>query len=343
MDRNKYGLSRNQGQKIIQNLIREVNFVCPARDANGQCDSIILTWHHFDPVFSECHEHNPEGIIALCPNHHCKADKGEYSKSEMREWKKNPNIKDISEIKTKVSFLDRKDLHINIANSFLKENRANIKCGESFIKIKKGENGIILFNLKITDINGKPIFYLRNNVFNPATKEEVIQVWPKKLKIRIKGEKTDLKIIGIRVYENNYEKKLKEQSLGFVRRFIKQFEEFEKSEGRKKLKGENYKRMLKRLPPDYSKDIKRVMAENYRRKEREFKQKVLLDPNEQFEILKNYICPDSLLIFLKGKIYFKDGHADLDNAFKASDGSAIIKDILCVPDIEIGKNFVGSR
>lgn len=341
MSKNKYGLSRNLGQKFIQYLIREVNFVCPARDVNGQCDSIFLTLHHFDPIFSECHEHNPKGIIALCPTHHDKAGAGEYSKAELREWKRNPNIKDISEIKTKVSFLDRKDLHVNVANSFLKENRANIICGESFIKIKKDENGIILFNLRITDINGKPIFYLRNNVFNPATKEEIIQIWSRKLKIRIKGQKTDLQIYGISIDENNYEKILEEQSLDYATRVIEEFEKGERK--RRKLKGEIYKGIIKRAPAEYLKEIKRTLAQNWRKTNREMRKRIYPDPDKVLKELKSHICPSSLLIFIKGKIYFKDGYADIDNAFKAQDGSTIIKGPLCDPDIEIGKNFVGSR
>ena len=341
MSRNKYGLSRSPGQRIIQNLIKEINYVCPARDANSPCDSIILTWHHFDPLFPECRKHNPEGMIALCPTHHYKADRREYSKSDLREWKKNPTIKDISEIKTKVSFLDRRDLHVNIANSFLKENRANIICGESFIKIKKDKNGIILFNLKITDINGKPIFYLRNNVFNPPTKEGVIQIWSRKLKIRIKGQKTDLQIYGMRIDENNYEEKLEEQSLDYAKRVIEEFEESERR--RKKLKGEIYKGIIKGAPAEYLKEIKRTLAQNWRKTNREMRKRIYPDPDKVLKELKSHICPDSLLIFIKGKIYFKDGYANIDNAFKAQDGSTIIKGPLCNPDIEIGKNYVGSR
>jgi len=49
------------------------------------------------------------------------------------------------------------------------------------------------------------------------------------------------------------------------------------------------------------------------------------------------------LISIKGKIFFRNGFADLNEGFKAPDNSAIYFGLFSDPDIEIGENFVGSR
>lgn len=52
-------------------------------------------WHHFDPPWSIKQHHNPEGMIALCPNHHKEADSDEFSKNQLRELKTNPNPREL--------------------------------------------------------------------------------------------------------------------------------------------------------------------------------------------------------------------------------------------------------
>lgn len=82
-NRNKYGLTRDIGDDKKDKLRKEVNSVCPARDINVPCFSLFLTYHHFDPPFKNCREHNPNGIIALCATHAGRADAGDYSVEEL--------------------------------------------------------------------------------------------------------------------------------------------------------------------------------------------------------------------------------------------------------------------
>ncbi len=305
--RNKYSLSRRIDPEIMQKLRTEVNYVCPARDEDGSCNDIFLTWHHFDPPFREWKKHEPKGMIALCNKHHARADADEYSLSQLKEWKKNPNISNVSEIKTKVSFLQRNDLHINIANTFLAGNYANIICQSSYIRVQVDENGLALFNVQVTDSDGKEIFYLRDNVFNPTDNAREIEAKPRSLHINVKGKSTNFQIYGKRITEENYEETLREEATQYSRRIHKILEGFAK--------------VNKYVNPE----------------------KMSPDVDDVVEKLKAAIKPDNLLIFLKGKIYFKGGYADLDNAFQSSDGSAIIAGLFARPDVEIGSNFVAAK
>ncbi len=88
-------VSRTPPKKIIEKLLKEVNFGCPIPG----CGSPFLTIHHFDPPWSQKHSHNPDGMIALCPEHHNMADIGIYTKEQLRYFKKHPYVQDKLKVK----------------------------------------------------------------------------------------------------------------------------------------------------------------------------------------------------------------------------------------------------
>lgn len=358
---NKYGLTQDIGNDNRGKLRKEVNYVCPARDVKGPCSSLLLTWHHFDPAFKDCREHNPEGIIALCQAHANRADADEYSIKKLKYWKNNPNVTDITQIRENVLFLHEDDLKVNLFNTFLKENRANIKCGNSYINIRKDENGLILFNMKIKDIGNQDLFYMRDNVFQPATQDIVIENKPKSINLKIKGEITEVNIFGGRIKAINYDATLKE----IVRKYV--------SNRKKALKKNKVQKEPQALPIEqitksiiHDKELglfKDVNTENEikekalqlrdlnlqctKNQTKLFEEKMERDfvgnEKEHFEELKSRIHPDDLLIYIKGKISLNNDFVDLNEGFKALDNSAIYFGLFSDPDIEIGENFVGSR
>lgn len=86
-------MNRTPPKKIIQTLRKEVFFGCPIEN----CGSPYLEWHHFDPPWKEKSHHNVDGMIALCSEHHKKADAGAYTKEQLRKYKRsNKTSKNIS-------------------------------------------------------------------------------------------------------------------------------------------------------------------------------------------------------------------------------------------------------
>lgn len=63
-------LSRSIPKSVKQRLRQEVGFGCPAKD----CGNPYLEYHHFDPPWSVEKHHDPERMIALCSEHHGKAN-----------------------------------------------------------------------------------------------------------------------------------------------------------------------------------------------------------------------------------------------------------------------------
>ncbi len=72
--------------KRVKEILREeVGFGCPVRD----CGNPYLEYHHFDPpVYIKPHN-DPQGMIALCAQHHKKADGNAYTIEQLHEFKKN--------------------------------------------------------------------------------------------------------------------------------------------------------------------------------------------------------------------------------------------------------------
>ncbi len=83
-------MNRTPPVAVRRHLRKEVGFGCPVDD----CGNPYLTWHHFDPPWHERKHHNPEGMVALCQEHHSKADAGAYTPDQLRDFKrvKSPQV-----------------------------------------------------------------------------------------------------------------------------------------------------------------------------------------------------------------------------------------------------------
>lgn len=77
-------MNRTPPKPIRRALRREVGFGCPIPD----CGSPYLTWHHFDPPWSKHQHHNQAGMIAMCEEHHRKADQRTWTPGQLRELKR---------------------------------------------------------------------------------------------------------------------------------------------------------------------------------------------------------------------------------------------------------------
>jgi hypothetical protein len=86
--------SRDPGAAIKRMLREEVNFGCPVRTSDGGCGSPLLVFHHFDPPWRGNYVHNPEGMIALCLEHHAQADALFWTKQQLRDFKRTPFVDD---------------------------------------------------------------------------------------------------------------------------------------------------------------------------------------------------------------------------------------------------------
>ena len=78
-------MSRTPPSEVTRLLRAEVGFGCPVPG----CGNPYLEWHHFEPPYAQYAHHRPEGMIALCAEHHKKADAGAYTTVQLRKFKSN--------------------------------------------------------------------------------------------------------------------------------------------------------------------------------------------------------------------------------------------------------------
>lgn len=72
-------------KKIKEILREEVGFGCPVKD----CGNPYLEYHHFDPPIHIKPHNDPKGMIALCAQHHKKADGNTYTVEQLHDFKMN--------------------------------------------------------------------------------------------------------------------------------------------------------------------------------------------------------------------------------------------------------------
>jgi hypothetical protein len=76
-------MDRKPPVAVRRALRQEVGFGCPVPG----CGSPYLTWHHFDPPWSEQEHHDPQGMIAICRDHHPEADQGAFTREDLHAFK----------------------------------------------------------------------------------------------------------------------------------------------------------------------------------------------------------------------------------------------------------------
>ena len=145
-------MTRQPPISVIKALRSEVGFVCPIPD----CFSPYLSWHHFDPPWHENNHHNPNGMIALCLEHHNKADAGAYTKEQLHNYKQNALLSN----KLSSGKFDwmRNRLFLAIGgNLFLSTSIAIQYKGKNLIWFTRNEHNYILLNIEMlySDLNQK--------------------------------------------------------------------------------------------------------------------------------------------------------------------------------------------
>ena len=180
-------MDRNPPQKVRKLLRQEVRFACPVPG----CANPVLTWHHFDPPWSEKEHHNPEGMIALCKLHHPLADGGNWTRSQLRSFKQNPPK--IELIRKKFLWSDSKILY-RLGGTYA----ANCPyiltiSGVPIIWHTTSQDGRILFYLDIRDKQDSQILFIEENCLSAEysrindlsinTYENHLKVWLEKREV----------------------------------------------------------------------------------------------------------------------------------------------------------------
>jgi hypothetical protein len=181
-------MNRYPDAKVREELRKEVGFGCPVKN----CGCPYLTWHHFDPPWNEKQHHDPEGMIALCAEHHNKADAGAFTKEQLKELKSNPYA---LTVKGKFDWMRRKILLATGSGYYVDPYVVLRVKGENIISFTRDSSNFFLINIKLPNSDGSLKFTMEENMWLINEKPEDLISPPsgKYLKVKYKsGDKVEI-------------------------------------------------------------------------------------------------------------------------------------------------------
>lgn len=140
---------------VRRTLRQEVGFGCPV----SGCGTPYLTYHHFDPPYSERPHHNPDGMIALCGKHHTMADHGVWTKEQLRALKKPTN----GDVRGRLEWM-RDELLAVVGGNFYHETPTIVQIGtQPVIWFRRDGDGRMLLNLRMPSTAPEPRLWMEDN------------------------------------------------------------------------------------------------------------------------------------------------------------------------------------
>ena len=150
-------MNRTPPIEIRRVLRREIAFGCPAQD----CGNPYLEWHHFDPPWRELQHHDPEGMVALCAEHHKKANAGAFTKEQLREMKTSGDSG--RELIGRFDWL-RQDLLAVVGGNFYHETLRVVEYQRTpVVWFNRDEDGHLLLNLRMLSTSNEERAVMEDN------------------------------------------------------------------------------------------------------------------------------------------------------------------------------------
>jgi hypothetical protein len=150
-------VNRNPPPEVLRALRREVGFGCPV----DGCGRPYLYWHHFDPPWREREHHDPAGMIALCGEHHFKADHGAFTKEQLHSLKANAS--QAREIRGRFDWMRQRLLAIVGGNFYYETPNAVVIGDVPVVAFSRDESDHWLLNVNMPTIAREPRMRIEEN------------------------------------------------------------------------------------------------------------------------------------------------------------------------------------
>lgn len=153
-------MSRTPPTDVVRLLRAEVGFGCPVPD----CGNPYLEWHHFDPPYAAEAHHRPEGMIALCAEHHKKADAGAYTVEQLRAFKTNRVNAEI--VRGKFDWLRNRLLAVVGGNFYYETLRVLVVDEQDTVWFRRDEEGYLRLNVRIPSLSPEPRAVIEDSIWS---------------------------------------------------------------------------------------------------------------------------------------------------------------------------------
>lgn len=197
-------MNRRPSVEVLRQLRKEVGFGCPV---NG-CGNPYLEWHHFNPPWSERNHHEIDGMIALCAEHHNKADAGAFTKEQLQDFKINGTA-NAKIVKGRFDWMRHKLLAIVGGNFFLEAKVVIEFRGHPIIWFNRDDDGYMLLNTRMLSTSNLERLHIEDNFWILKGDPAELESPPSGKKLRLKYNNDDE--LNIEFFELNSIDHLKEK------------------------------------------------------------------------------------------------------------------------------------
>jgi hypothetical protein len=143
--------------KVKEVLRSEVGFGCPVKG----CGNPYLEYHHFDPPVSVRPHNDPAGMIALCAQHHKKADGGTYTIEQLHALKSDKANAQL--VKGNLDWL-RRDLLAVVGGVLYYETPIIIVIdNHELVSLKRDNEGYLRLSINMLSINAEERLIVEDN------------------------------------------------------------------------------------------------------------------------------------------------------------------------------------
>jgi len=149
------------------------------------CGNPHLEYHHFDPPWAQAPHNNPEGIIALCADHHDQADTGAFTKEQLITLKKSNH----ESVESKFHWRRKHTVFVCGGNFAYNCGGMLQVSGIDIVYFEKDEQGFDTLSLNIYDVCLNPIFVMRKNDWIARTDADDIEAPPRTPRLIFKSAK----------------------------------------------------------------------------------------------------------------------------------------------------------
>jgi hypothetical protein len=137
-------MQRDPPPSVKRQLRQEQGFVCVVPD----CTNPYLYYHHFDPPWRVKHHHDPKRMVALCGEHHPKADAGAFMPEQLRDYKRRAAAA-APEVKGRFDWL-RREIAIFSGGILYIENDLDVVVnGRPVLWFNRDDEGYALLNVRM--------------------------------------------------------------------------------------------------------------------------------------------------------------------------------------------------
>lgn len=193
--------NREPDEWVKRELRKEVGFSCPVPKPNGigRCGNPYLSWHHFDPPWRVRHHHNPEGMIALCREHHDNADGGAYTKEQLHSFKERARNQFVK-IEKDIKWMRDEILSVVGGGIYYKTPIIFQYRRNPIIWFERDDNGLLLLNIDLQPVTSQHRLLMKNNFWHIVDEPEDLICPPsgKRIDVRYKnGDKLSIEFSNI--------------------------------------------------------------------------------------------------------------------------------------------------